>query len=107
VTDNGIGIAPEMLHNIFIMFTQVDQSLERTHAGLGVGLALSRHLVELHGGQLSVASNGIGQGSTFAVRLQAHAATGAEVGTVTEPATSGEICRKILLVDDNVDYVTT
>ncbi len=107
VTDNGIGIAPEMLHNIFIMFTQVDQSLERTHAGLGVGLALSRHLVELHGGQLCATSRGIGQGSTFGVRLQTLAVTDDEVAAVTEASSDGEGCRRILLVDDNVDYVTT
>src|SRR5690606_3024304 len=69
ITDNGIGIEPDMLNNIFDMFTQVDQTLERAQAGLGVGLALARHLVELHGGQLQVSSPGTGCGSTFSLRL--------------------------------------
>src|SRR5690606_30637762 len=67
ITDNGIGIEPDMLNNIFDMFTQVDQTLERAQAGLGVGLALARHLVELHGGQLQVSSPGTGCGSTFSL----------------------------------------
>ena len=69
VSDNGIGIAPEMLPSVFRMFTQADQSLERTQSGLGVGLTLSRSLVELHGGSVTAESPGLGQGSRFTVRL--------------------------------------
>jgi signal transduction histidine kinase len=69
VRDNGIGLSPESLAAIFEMFVQVDRSLERAQAGLGVGLSLSRQLVTLHGGTLSATSAGVGQGSEFTVRL--------------------------------------
>jgi signal transduction histidine kinase/ActR/RegA family two-component response regulator len=107
ITDNGIGIEPDMLNNIFDMFTQVDQTLERAQAGLGVGLALARHLVELHGGQLQVSSPGTGCGSTFSLRL-ALAEPPASASTRTSQSTdsSGQR-RRVLLVDDNVDFVST
>ena len=69
VADNGIGIAPEQLHRIFDMFTQLDTSLERAVGGLGIGLSLVRSLVELHGGSVSVHSDGLGRGAEFTVRL--------------------------------------
>ena len=107
VTDNGIGIAAEMCPEIFDMFTQVDYSLERAHAGLGVGLALSRRLVELHGGTLEAFSPGVGQGSTFVVRLNAASemrASRRDPGGDKQQEATGH---RILLVDDNVDFVTT
>ena len=74
IRDNGIGIAPEMIAAIFGLFAQAEGSLERVHGGLGVGLTLARHLVELHGGTIEAASKGSGQGSEFVVRLpRAHA----------------------------------
>lgn len=107
ITDNGIGIEPDMLNNIFDMFTQVDQTLERAQAGLGVGLALARHLVELHGGQLQVSSPGTGCGSTFSLRL-ALAEPPASASTRTSQSTdSSGHRRRVLLVDDNVDFVST
>jgi signal transduction histidine kinase/CheY-like chemotaxis protein len=69
VRDNGIGIAPEMRDAVFQMFVQADASLERTTAGLGVGLSLARRLAELHGGTLSVHSLGLGHGSEFVLTL--------------------------------------
>jgi signal transduction histidine kinase len=69
VRDNGEGIPKEMLGRVFDVFTQVEQALDRSDAGLGVGLALVRTLVELHGGVVSVASDGPGRGSEFIVRL--------------------------------------
>ena len=69
VTDNGMGIPAEMLPSIFEMFAQLDRSLERPYAGLGVGLTLARRLVELHGGTLDGESEGPGHGSRFVVRL--------------------------------------
>ena len=69
VRDTGVGIAPELQPTIFEMFMQGDQTLERTRAGLGVGLTLVRKLVELHGGTVSVHSDGEGAGSEFVVRL--------------------------------------
>jgi signal transduction histidine kinase len=69
VIDNGIGLAPEDLSRIFEMFTQVTPAKERANSGLGIGLALSKALVELHGGAIEAKSGGPGQGSEFVVRL--------------------------------------
>ena len=80
VKDNGIGIAPEMLGPVFQMFAQADESLERVHGGLGVGLTLARHVVELHGGTIEAMSEGIGKGSEFVVRLPSAREDGAAGG---------------------------
>ena len=69
VTDTGVGIAPDHLPRVFQRFWQADASGSREYGGLGLGLALVRHLVELHGGNVSAASRGKGGGSTFTVRL--------------------------------------
>jgi signal transduction histidine kinase len=69
VRDNGIGIPRANLENIFDMFTQVDRSNERNSSGLGIGLALVKGLVEMHGGTVAAASEGEGKGSEFTVRL--------------------------------------
>ncbi len=69
VSDNGKGIAPEFLPHVFEYFRQADSSITRKHGGLGLGLALVRHLVELHGGVVSVTSPGLGGGATFIVNL--------------------------------------
>lgn len=75
VTDTGHGIPAEYLPVIFDRFRQVDGTTTRTHGGLGLGLAIARHLVELHGGEVSANSDGVGQGATFTVRLPFHAQT--------------------------------
>jgi CheY-like chemotaxis protein len=69
VTDTGAGIAPEFLPYVFDRFRQGDQSTTRTHGGLGLGLAIVRHLVELHGGTVKAESAGVGRGSTFTLEL--------------------------------------
>jgi signal transduction histidine kinase len=69
VRDNGVGIPPEMLSQVFDMFTQVDRSLERSQSGLGIGLTLVKRLVEMHGGSIEAHSGGHGRGSEFVVRL--------------------------------------
>jgi signal transduction histidine kinase/ActR/RegA family two-component response regulator len=106
VSDNGIGIAPEMLNSVFDMFVQVDSTLERTNAGLGVGLSLARRLVELHGGTIEARSAGLNRGSEFSVRLPI--VVEPELPTKTTPAAfiSSETFR-ILLADDNVDFVNS
>jgi signal transduction histidine kinase len=74
VTDNGIGLAPDALQNVFQMFVQIGPSLERTEAGLGIGLALAKVLVDLHGGRIAAESAGVGRGTTIRVWLPIAAA---------------------------------
>ena len=69
VADTGLGIPPGMLDEVFEMFTQVNRTLDRSQGGLGIGLALVKRMVELHGGTITAESPGLGKGSTFTVRL--------------------------------------
>src|SRR5688572_29869061 len=71
VRDNGIGIAKELIGRVFDLFAQAERSLDRAQGGMGIGLTLVRQLVEMHGGSVSVASEGSGRGSEFTVRLPA------------------------------------
>jgi signal transduction histidine kinase len=71
IRDSGIGITADVLPNVFDLFAQADHSSRRAEAGLGIGLALVRRLVEMHGGSVSAASPGLGNGSEFTVRLPA------------------------------------
>ncbi len=100
VRDNGVGIEKEMLGRVFDMFTQIDESRERSRGGLGIGLTLVRQLVELHNGRVSAQSDGPGQGSEFIVRLPGAAAP-------SEPeSTTGAIptpSLHILIVEDHAD----
>ena len=73
VGDTGEGISSDVLPHVFERFRQGDSSITRAHAGLGLGLAIVRHLVELHGGTVRAASTGPGQGATFTVELPLHA----------------------------------
>ncbi|MES2901275.1 MAG: ATP-binding protein [Pseudomonadota bacterium] len=106
VADNGIGIAPDMLGHVFEMFVQVDSTLERTNAGLGVGLSLARRLVELHGGSIEAHSGGINRGSEFVVRLPIVVEPEMPAKTIPAAFMSSETYR-ILLADDNVDFVNS
>jgi len=76
VSDTGIGIPPEFLPHVFERFRQADGSTTREHGGLGLGLAIVRHIVELHGGMVEARSEGVGRGATFIVRLPLRAAIG-------------------------------
>jgi signal transduction histidine kinase/DNA-binding response OmpR family regulator len=104
VRDNGIGIPPDMLSSVFELFTQVENSLDRSQGGLGIGLTLVRRLVEMHGGRVQVYSAGPNQGSEFTVRLpvlaEDHGHRSVVNGVVDGAA--GARC-KILVVDDNFD----
>jgi PAS domain S-box-containing protein len=86
VEDQGIGFAPEMTESIFEMFTQATPSPGRRHDGLGIGLPLSRRLVQLHGGRLQAASAGAGQGSCFSVSLPAQSAAQRAAAALLAPA---------------------
>ena len=100
VRDSGVGISPDMLERVFELFTQVDASLARAQGGLGIGLTLVRHLVELQGGRVFARSEGSGRGAEFEIRLPLSDASADAPVPETEPA-SGP--RRILLVDDNRD----
>jgi PAS domain S-box-containing protein len=104
VEDNGAGIPPDMLNEVFDMFTQVNRTLDRSQGGLGIGLSLVRRLTELHGGEVTADSKGLGHGSTFTVRLPLMASP--------EPPSDGETARyepakprslRILVIDDIPD----
>jgi signal transduction histidine kinase/GAF domain-containing protein len=104
VEDNGIGIASEDLGSVFGMFAQVRSAQEHAAGGLGIGLALAKGIVELHGGRIDVTSGGTGQGSRFTVRLPNMIT--ASLNLATSRAASREhaaAARRILLADDNRD----
>jgi signal transduction histidine kinase/ActR/RegA family two-component response regulator len=114
VSDTGQGMAPEVVPHVFERFRQADSSSTRAHGGLGLGLALVKHLVELHGGSVFAQSTGPGQGATFSVRLpirvDAERLPAADVprraGEATAPNVSanGSLERvRLLCVDDEVD----
>ena len=104
VTDTGIGIPPENVPGLFDMFSQVGAFPDRSQGGLGIGLALARSLVELHGGQLEVQSEGRDMGSTFSVRLPVIAeATADPTAPTGRGYDHGDQARRILVVDDNRD----
>jgi CheY-like chemotaxis protein len=113
VSDTGIGIPPSFLPHVFERFRQADGGISRERGGLGLGLAIVRHLAELHGGNVSVASGGEGQGSTFRVRLPVmivHVDPTASKGTQPHAAASGPEFRlpdldgvRIVAVDDDQD----
>ena len=108
VSDTGIGIPAESLGAIFEMFTQVGNNLERTQGGLGIGLALARRLVELHGGTIAAASPGLNQGTTFNVRLPLAAVKPAILTADHHDRTANGGRRfRILVVDDNADAAET
>jgi signal transduction histidine kinase/response regulator RpfG family c-di-GMP phosphodiesterase len=112
VTDNGEGIAPDFLPFVFDRFRQADSSSTRKHNGLGLGLAIVRHLAELHGGAVSVTSEGAGKGATFTVTMPLSLITEAPVKAVKEK-TNGHKTHKqprtelrgirVLIVDDDAD----
>jgi PAS domain S-box-containing protein len=104
ISDNGIGIPAELLPRIFDLFVQGDRALDRSQGGLGIGLSVVRRLVEMHGGQVLVRSAGIGQGSSFAIRLPLIDRPGASQG---EPEHIAGARKRILIVDDNQDAADT
>jgi PAS domain S-box-containing protein len=113
VTDNGKGIEPEFLPYVFERFKQADSSTTRRFGGLGLGLAIVRHIVELHGGLVSVSSPGLGQGATFELTLPIHAtapllsAPDEADSHARSPASNGQRARldgvRVLVVDDEAD----
>ena len=109
VRDNGVGIPPEMLAQVFDPFTQVDRSLEGSQGGLGIGLTLVKRLIELHGGSIEARSGGHRTGSEFVVRLPIVLAMPSEaaLGNAHISPTMQSAGHRILVVDDNRDSART
>lgn len=117
VSDAGIGLAPEQLAVVFEMFRQVDTTVERSRGGLGIGLTLVQRLVEMHGGNIEVHSDGLGRGCTFRIRLPRGAMAGIDVPVdaaaveaavvVAEVEPDAHTSRRVLVVDDNRDSADT
>ena len=105
VQDSGIGIVPDQLPQVFELFAQLDRSHSRSQSGLGIGLSLARTLAELHGGTLTAASDGLGHGARFTLRLPL-AAPPSAVAASAKPALATRATR-VLLVDDNRDAADT
>jgi len=106
VSDNGVGIAPEVLPYIFDLFTQAERTPDRSQGGLGIGLALVKSLIVLHGGTVHASSAGLGQGSEFSICLPCLAAPaaprfGAGDDTAAGHGLHGEL--RVMVVDDNAD----
>ncbi|HEX7368690.1 MAG TPA: ATP-binding protein [Rhodanobacteraceae bacterium] len=106
VRDQGEGLDAELQSRVFEAFTQARQTLDRRRGGLGLGLAIVRNLVELHGGSVAATSEGKGRGSEFSVRLPLLGGAGdepfADAPIATAPASFGNVSTRVLLVDDHV-----
>jgi signal transduction histidine kinase/ActR/RegA family two-component response regulator len=112
-TDSGVGIAPDFLPYIFETFRQSDSRTTRVHGGLGIGLSITKHLVDLHGGSVEAHSEGLGKGASFVVRLPVSPVISTTVGISKVPATTPTTQRisredllaglRVLVVDDEDD----
>ena len=107
VRDNGIGIAPAMQAEVFELFTQVDSRSDKVRGGLGIGLALVKQLVAMHGGSVKAESEGVGKGSLFTVRLPRVDGPKQHVQTEGGPPTSMTRSLRVLVVDDTVEVAQT
>lgn len=105
VVDSGVGMAPEMLARLFQPFMQADATLDRSRGGLGLGLSLVRGLVELHGGDITAHSAGLGKGAEFVIRLPLALGEHAAAGAVRS-GTQGTR-RRVLIIEDNIDAADT
>jgi CheY-like chemotaxis protein len=109
IADNGIGLTPQQAAQVFELFSQMPTAMEKSEGGLGIGLALSRGLIELHGGRIEASSAGPGHGTEVTVRLPHHGASGQvsqrdPTAETTVPArTAKPSARRILIADDNAD----
>jgi signal transduction histidine kinase/CheY-like chemotaxis protein len=101
VADNGVGIPAELLGKIFDLFVQGERTLDRSQGGLGIGLTLTRALVEMHSGTVEARSGGTGRGATFTLRLPRIPGSVRPIRSVTPPVAAAP--RRIVLIEDNVD----
>ncbi|MEZ0223315.1 MAG: response regulator [Alphaproteobacteria bacterium] len=105
VSDTGIGIDAQMLPHIFDLFQQAEQGLDRTRGGLGLGLSLVRGLTDLHSGEVTAESEGLGKGARFTIRLPA--AEAAEQPEELDEEVDAPARRRILIIEDNLDAAET
>jgi two-component system CheB/CheR fusion protein len=105
VKDNGIGISPEMRDRIFEMFAQVDTGESRRHAGLGIGLTLAKSIVEMHGGEIAVHSDGPGTGTEFRIRLPIARPSEDAGAAGASPADPPHVQLRVVIADDNESAV--
>jgi CheY-like chemotaxis protein len=107
VEDTGQGITPEFLPFVFDRFRQADSSSKRAHGGLGLGLAITRHLVELHGGTIEARSGGVGQGARFTIKVPVRIPEALEAqappSAAQEPPSRSLEGLRVLVVDDELD----
>ncbi len=103
VSDTGIGMSPDALSRVFVMFSQVPSSQDRSEGGLGIGLALAKGLVELHGGVIEARSDGLGQGSEFIVQLPRRTIRDSRLPVVSVESGGKAASRRVLIADDNRD----
>jgi CheY-like chemotaxis protein len=103
VRDEGVGIDPQMLPHIFELYLQGDESIDRSHSGLGIGLTVVKHLVEMHEGRVEVHSDGLGKGTEFRVRLPRVAAVPVAAPDKPGNATRAVKRRRVLVVEDSRD----
>ncbi|HEV2844567.1 MAG TPA: ATP-binding protein, partial [Thermoanaerobaculia bacterium] len=103
IRDNGVGIPEELLGRIFDLFTQGSRSLDRPQGGLGIGLSLSKRLVEMHGGSIEARSDGPGRGSEFVIRLPALPRADSPDAPPEETVLAAVRPLRVLVVDDNED----
>lgn len=104
ITDNGVGISPDLLPRVFDLFVQGERSLDRSEGGLGIGLSVVKRLVEMHGGRITASSPGSQQGSTFEIVLPLVDSSVPEAAQVISPTRAN---KRILVVDDNQDAADT
>lgn len=103
VSDSGIGIPPEALNNVFAMFSQVKSDQDRSEGGLGIGLALTKGLIELHGGTIQANSEGPGLGSEFVLKLPLRGVSAPRRRKVVFSSGGLKTTRRVLIADDNHD----
>jgi PAS domain S-box-containing protein len=106
VADTGVGLAPEALSRVFTMFSQIKSTQDRSEGGLGIGLALSKGIIELHGGSIEARSAGPGRGSEFIVTLPRKTITRSKRSPQV-PAAGPTVQRRVLIADDNRDAAET
>lgn len=109
IRDTGVGMTPDLIARIFDLFTQADRPLDRSQGGLGVGLTITKQLVELHGGTIKAVSSGLGCGSEFIVRLPTYIKQPEPTSDHEHniPAEAKKTALRILVVDDNQDAART